>query len=41
MEEYRMNDTVLDKKIHAASILSLVHTVSRDLDWTKIEIVEK
>lgn len=32
MEEYRVNDTVLDTNIHVASILSLVHTVSEDLD---------
>lgn len=31
-EAYRMNDTVLDTNIHVASILSLVHTVSEDMD---------
>lgn len=41
MEEYGISDTVLDTNVHVASILSLVRTVSEDLDWSKIEIVEK
>lgn len=41
VEIYEMDDTALDINIHVSNIILLMHTVSEDINSSKIETVEE